>query len=117
MYKHLMQSYKEIIDKAEQLIARLKLEDLPLPSVKVEHNNSVYCHEKTIVHSVYIGDKHCDVWDYFYDIDTNSDDETIEVQVNQYLDAVEPVLVGICEAIALITYNQLQSIPDTPSCV
>lgn len=54
MYKYLMQNYKEIVDKAEQLIARLKLQDLPLPSVEVEHNNSLYCHEKTIVHSVYI---------------------------------------------------------------
>lgn len=62
------------------------------------------------------------MWDYFYDtidnssISTSQVDEVVQTRVEQYLDKVEPVLIGICEAVALITYNQPQGIPDTPSC-
>lgn len=111
IYDYFTKDYKKTVNKAKYLIAKLKLQNLPLPWVEVDHNGSTHhYHEKTMNYFIYIEDSYYTVWDYFSEFVENNDTETIQIQEELYLNQVEPVLTDICEAIALIIYDQLQNI-------
>ena len=106
LYNYLEDDYKCVIDDAKKLVAKLSLQDLPIPWIKVEHDNSSYYRKKTMRYSIYAEDDY-DAWDYFYI--TYEDEEISEIKIREekYLDEVGPVLIDICETLAEIIYKHL----------
>ena len=119
IYRKLIEDYEGLINEAKRLIVKLKLQELPLPWVKVEHNNSNYYHEKTMKYSIYVDDIQQSIWDYFYDLsiekDTDVDFKAIQIQTETYLEKVEPILVDICEMFALIAHKHLIEVSNDVS--
>ena len=103
----LINDHKEAINKAKNLIAELKLQGLPAPFAAVLHN-SLECYSvKTMKCGVSIeGDS---TWTYFYNhYHSSLSIKEINKLEDDYTNKVRPVLIEVCEAIALTIYNCLK---------
>ena len=111
LYNYLVGDYKCVINDSKKLIAKLKLQDLPIPWVEVKHNNSSYYHKKTTKYNICVEDGP-DTWDYFYNSYEDEEISEIKIREEKYLDEVGPVLIDICEALASIIYKHLTKVSE-----
>ena len=115
-YLFLTGEYKNVINEAKKLIARLKLQGLPIPSTSLDHNGYFSSPEKNTTSHTIIVDSQSS-WKYFFDLyevphwarnAVNSPNVVAEEE--RYLGMVSPVVTEVCEAITRAIYHCLSDV-------
>ena len=105
VYTFMFNAYGDIVNKGKRLIAKLKLQDLPIPNVQVIYNNSVPHYESVLQYSICTPGKK-GVWVY----EKYSTEADSEFQLNRHLKADILILVDICEVLTRTFYVYLTAI-------
>ena len=82
VYAFIFDGYGDIINKSKRLIAKLKLQDLPIPNIQVIYNNSVPHYESEMKYSIYTPGEEA-TWIY----EKYSNEADSEFQLNRHLKA------------------------------
>lgn len=114
VYTFLVSNHTKAINEVRGLIAKLKLRNLPIPSISVLHNN-YHDNQKIpyIEYRIHVNKR--GVQNYFLSLYgskkgsvSTEDRANAKNEEEQYLSMLRPVIVNICEAIALTIYHHLQ---------
>ena len=105
VYAFMFDGYGDIINKSKRLIAKLKLQDLPIPNIQVIYNNSVPHYESVLQYGICTpGEKA--IWLY----EKYSNEADSEFQLNRHLKSEILILVDICEVLTRTFYVYLTTI-------
>lgn len=115
-YTFLKSNYKEVIDEVKNLIAKLRLQGLPLPSVHISYSTYHDKRQEGVTEHYVNIDKYTS-YRYFRNLYisergciTNSGELEIEKQEKQYLNLVRLVLINVYEVITRDACNHLGEI-------
>ena len=111
-YKRFTKVHKETISKSKTLIAKLKLQNLPLPWIEVTYSNSLFCGKEAFKYRTCVSDEQCSIYRYLYATRVNDSIAQVETQIRQYHNEVEPVLKDVYSILKSITYRQLVKVYD-----
>ena len=113
VYTYLMSNHKDTIYKAKKLLGKLKSQNLPAPSVYIDH--TYYHKQQQGVTEQHVHIKGSSPQQYFsriYSRESGSNpferQEEANKQYKKYLSRTRPLLAAVYEAIALTTYHHLQ---------
>ena len=107
-YLFLTGEYKNVINEAKRLIAKLKLQELPIPNVQVIYNNSVPHYKAEMKYCVYTPSEEA-AWM----CEKYSNKADSEFQLNRHLKTDILILVDICEVLTRTFYVYLTTILES----
>ena len=110
VYSFLVNSHKEVIEEIKELLVKLKLQGLPTPYISIRHSN--YCGNQQKRVMSYVNRRKTS--EYFFDPYVrgkwgNYTENKLKAKEKekQYLAMINPVIVNMCEVVALTIYNHL----------
>ena len=115
-YTFLINNYKEDITESKKLTAKLKLQELPIPSIFLYHNSHCQNFENNNT-SYTIKIDNQGVWGNFYDFYKSQyagniikSKQKATAEEERYLAMVNPVIKGICDITTNTIYHYLTSV-------